>query len=105
MMLRSGDEEAANTQTTAPQSASATLKTEPFSPPEQQQQQSYAVDNNVKVERSTDPRKQAAPVGETHDQDPDREFARNGGAQWEGGTHEDTQVRDNRPNPNKHEDG
>jgi hypothetical protein len=90
MILCSGDEEPANT------AASAPLKNEPQPPPQHEPPQTI---DNVKVERATDPRQQPAPAYD--DGDADREFARNGGGQWQ----EDTHMRDNRPNPNKHEDG
>jgi hypothetical protein len=97
----SGDEEPA---TTAPaQTASAPLKNEPLSPPQQlQQQQPQQTTDNVKVERATDPRLPPAPIAEVSD--PDREFARNGGGQWQE-SHDSTPTRDMRPNPNKYEDG
>lgn len=35
--------------------------------------------------------------------DPDRDFAQNGGGQWQEQTYRE--EKDSRPNPNKHEDG
>lgn len=64
------------------------------------------------VERASDPRKPPPQEEQGDYHDPDREFARNGGhmgspppIQQQNYSHEQTDYRDTRPNPNKHEDG
>ena len=103
--MSSGEEEQNNAQTSAA-APSTTATAAPRIPAPQP-----AYNDNAEVERATDPRRPPAPAvkEETHDEvDPDREFARNGGGHWQSqqsGSRDDSPQRDNRPNPNKHEDG
>ena len=61
------------------------------------------------TERATDPRKQPASAPDPiQTEDPDREFARNGGGMQhynDNHSRDETPLKDNRPDPNKHEDG
>jgi hypothetical protein len=76
------------------------VKEEPQPVPQQQYE---SAPENGSVERASDPRRQPPDTNVKDEHDPDRDFAQNGGGQWQESNYRE--EKDNRPNPNKHEDG
>jgi hypothetical protein len=108
ILFCSGDEDASAQQQQQQQQthqaqaniAPAPVKEEPQAVPQQQYE---SAPENGSIERASDPRRQPSDTNVKDEHDPDRDFAQNGGGQWQESNYRE--EKDNRPNPNKHEDG
>ena len=105
----SGDDDTSAQPTSLPlQSKSAPPKIESPTQQHEQQYQEQQYQPDVVAERATDPRKPQSAPAPAVKEEPDTEFARNGGGMQQYHdtySRDETSMKDSRPNPNKHEDG